>query len=198
MQAPLILASTSVTRARILQSAGVPFTVSAPRIDETMLQKKMLAVATPGELMATTLAQAKAMSVVAEYPDHLVIGADQVLVHEGDVLVKAQDRIEAEANFERLQGMVHTLLSAICVAHKDRVVWSHVGKASLTMRPLNASAIKAYCDKATDDLTGNVGGYRLEGMGSWLFDSVDGDYFTVLGLPLLPLQHFLRTHGYGV
>lgn len=192
----IILASTSKIRHRMLQAAGLVFTVETPDIDEAALQNKMRDSMVPAETMATTLAQAKALSITHKQPDRLVIGADQVLYYQGKILTKAQNRGQARENLQILQSKAHNLVSAVCVSYKDRVIWSHAERARLTMRALDDKAIDRYCDLAGEALTECVGGYQLEGLGSWLFENVEGDYFTILGLPLLPLQHFLRTQGY--
>jgi septum formation protein len=195
---PIILASTSKARQHMLRSAGLAFTVQDPLIDEAALQDKMRESMTPPETMAVTLAQAKALSVTHQNPEHLVIGADQVLYYQGKILSKAQDTAKARENLKLLQGKTHDLISAVCVSHRKRVVWSHVERARLTMRVLDDAAIDAYCHQAGAALTQSVGGYELETLGSWLFENIEGDFFTILGLPLLPLQHFLRTQGYGI
>jgi septum formation protein len=195
---PLILASTSKARQNMLRAAGLAFTVQAPPVDEAVLQAKLRDSMTPPETMAVTLAQAKALSVTHQNPEHLVIGADQVLYYQGKILSKAPDAAVARDNLKLLQGKTHDLISAVCVSHKNRVVWSHVERARLTMRVLDDAAIEAYCQQAGAALTQSVGGYELETLGSWLFETIEGDFFTILGLPLLPLQHFLRTQGYGI
>lgn len=197
MTAPLILASTSKARYAMLRSAGLAFSVQDPMVDEAALMGKLKDSFAPPELIATALAQAKALAVTHRHPDHLVIGADQVLYDQGKIFSKAASAEEAAANLRRLQGRTHELISAVCVSQQKKVVWSHVERAKLTMRPLDDAAIADYCRLAGDALTRSVGGYELEGLGSWLFERIEGDFFTILGLPLLPLQHFLRTQGYG-
>lgn len=195
---PLILASASKARYQMLRAAGLDFSVQEPTVDEVALQNKMKESFTPPETMATALAQAKALSVTHRNPDHLVIGADQILYYQGKILTKAADAAAARENFALLQGKTHDLISAVCVSQKNRVVWSHTERARLTMRTLDDTAIEAYCKQAGNALTRSVGGYELENLGSWLFERVEGDFFTVLGMPLLPLQHYLRTQGYGI
>jgi septum formation protein len=182
----------------MLRSAGLPFSVQEPLIDEVALQHKMKESFIPPEIMATALAQAKALSVTHTNPDHLVIGADQILYYQGKVLSKAEDAAKARENITLLQGKTHELISAVCVSQKNHIIWSHVERARLTMRALDDAAIEAYCKQAGSALTQSVGGYELENLGSWLFEQVEGDFFTILGMPLLPLQHFLRTQGYGL
>jgi septum formation protein len=195
---PLILASTSNIRQKILRDAGLDFSVQAPNVDEPVLQEKMLQSAVAPEAMATALAQAKALSVTHTNPDALVIGADQVLHIQGQVMNKATDQHQARENLAVLQGKTHELVTAVCVSQKNRVIWAHSAKARLSMRTLTATEMDAYCARAGDALLHNAGGYALENLGSWLFEDVDGDFFTILGLPLLPLQHFLRAKGYGL
>ncbi len=196
--APLILASTSKARYHMLRAAGLAFSVQEPEIDEAALQEKLKSAFTPPETMAVALAQAKALSVTHKNPDHLVIGADQILYYQGKILSKAPDAAAARENFTLLQGKTHDLIAAVCVSHKNRVLWSHSERAKLTMRTLDKDTIDAYCKQAGSVLTECVGGYALENLGSWLFERVEGDFFTILGMPLLPLQHFLRQQGYGL
>jgi len=196
--APLILASTSKARYHLLRAAGLSFSVQEPGLDEAALQQKLKDSFTPPETMATALAQAKAMSVTHKNPDHLVIGADQILYHQGRILTKAGNPEQARENLRLLQGKTHDLIAAVCVSQKNRVIWSHHERAKLTMRALDDAAIDTYCRQAGPALIQSVGGYELENLGSWLFEHIDGDFFTILGLPLLPLQHFLRTQGYGI
>lgn len=195
--APLILASASPARAAMLRAAGLEFSIHPAAIDEVSLQKKMRDTLVPAEVIATTLAQAKALSVTHQNPDAFVIGADQILYCQGRVFSKATTPDDAAVNFRLLRGRTHELISAVCVSHRNKVVWSHVERAKLTLRNLDDAAIDSYCARAGDVLTTTVGGYALEGLGSWLFERIDGDFFTVLGMPLLPLQHFLRAHGFG-
>jgi septum formation protein len=126
-----------------------------------------------------------------------VIGSDQVLVYRDRLVDKAGSRTEALAKLKMLQGSVHSLISAVCVAEGNRIVWEYVDKVDLTMRALNDNQLAAYADAAGPALTECVGAYALEGAGAWLFEKIEGDYFTVLGMPLLPLLGYLRTRGSG-
>lgn len=195
---PLILASQSRARYHMLRAAGLDFAVREPHIDEAALQEKMKDTMTPPEIMAQALAQAKALSIGANNPGHLVIGADQVLYCNGRIFSKADDAAKARENLEYLSGKQHHLISAACVVQKDKVLWHHAERAKLTMRKLDDQTLTRYCAEAGDALTRNVGGYALEGLGSWLFEKIEGDHFTILGLPLLPLLQCLRDKGYGL
>lgn len=195
---PLILASQSRARYHMLRGAGLDFAVREPHIDEAVLQEKMKDAMTPPDLMAQALAQAKALSIAGNNPGHLVIGADQVLYCNGRIFSKAANVEKARENLAYLSGKAHHLISAACLVQKDKVLWHHAERAKLTMRVLDAPTLTRYCAEAGEALTRSVGGYELEGLGSWLFEKIEGDHFTILGLPLLPLLKNLREKGYGV
>ena len=190
---PVILASGSAIRRNLLQGAGLSLHVQPAAIDERALEAQA-ADRQPAEL-ADALARAKARDVSRQNPDAWVIGADQVLDHDGTVLHKAAGRQEAAAKLARLQGSTHRLTSAACLARNGETLWTGHDSASLAMRPLTPTAIDAYLDKAGDAATQSVGAYRLEELGAALFDRIEGDYFTILGLPLLPLLAALRDNG---
>ena len=193
----ILLASQSKARYHMLRAAGLKMTVQDPLIDEPALQAKLKDAITPPDMMANALAQAKALSVAHRNPNDLVIGGDQILYCGGRIYSKATSAAEARQNLESLSGKQHILVSAVCVAVKDRVVWHHVDRAKVTMRSFDPATLDAYCAHAGDALLDTVGGYELEGLGMWLLDRVEGDHFTILGMPLLPLLHFLRSKGYG-
>lgn len=189
----LILASQSPIRRTLLEGAGLQLLCQPADIDERALETK-LGSATPAEL-ARRLALAKAEAVSLNHPGALVIGADQVLEHRGQLLHKAANVNEADTKLATLQGDTHHLIAAVALVRDGMTVWSTHDRASLTMRSLSEHDRAAYLEKAGDAATASVGGYRLEEIGATLFERIDGDYFTILGLPLLPLLEELRAQN---
>lgn len=186
----LILASQSSIRRTLLEQAGLRPTCLPADFDERELEEKLGPIA-PADL-ARELAIAKAKAVSADHPDALVIGADQVLEHKGALLHKAATSVEAEAKLAKLQGQTHHLIVAAALVQNGKTLWCANDTASLTMRPLTGDDRAAYLEKAGEAATASVGAYRLEEIGAALFERIDGDYFTILGLPLLPLLAALR------
>ncbi|MCF4124019.1 Maf family protein [Methylobacterium sp. SyP6R] len=191
--APLLLASTSPTRRALLASAGLDPETRSPGVDERAVEAEAAGLS-PARL-AERLAAAKAAAVGACAPDRVVIGADQVLDLDGTVFHKPSDRAGAAAHLARLQGRTHALHSAVALAVDGAVAEVFVVTARLTMRPLDQTGIAAYLDGAGPAVTGSVGAYQLEGVGIHLFDRIEGDHSTILGLPLLPLLARLRARG---
>ncbi|MET7246417.1 Maf family nucleotide pyrophosphatase [Methylobacterium sp. EM32] len=191
--APLLLASTSPTRRMLLDSAGLAVETRAPGVDERAVEAEAAGLS-PQDL-AGRLAAAKAGAVAAHAPDRVVIGADQVLDLDGTVFHKPADRAGAAAHLARLQGRTHALHSAVALAVDGAVADRFVVTARLTMRPFGEAGIAAYLDAAGPTITGSVGAYQLEGVGIHLFDRIEGDHSTILGLPLLPLLARLRARG---
>ncbi|MGZ5914039.1 MAG: Maf family nucleotide pyrophosphatase [Hyphomicrobium sp.] len=193
----IILASTSRARREMLAAAGVAFTVEAADVDEPAVRETLLAAksaATPPQI-ADALARAKAEDVSQRHKGSLVIGGDQVLALGTELLTKAKDEAAARATLKKLRGMTHELHSAVALAVDGRVLWTHTGTARLKMRDFSDAFLEEYLTRAGDRVGQSVGAYELEGLGVQLFDKIEGDYFTILGLPLLPLLAELRAHG---
>ena len=197
MPAPLILASTSPTRRRVLENAGLDFEIAAPGVDEEEIKLSLKASGASGAQIAETLAELKANRISSKAEGALVIGADQILSCNGVLFDKPPDMDHARAQLQALRGKPHELLTAVCVAKNGGRVWHHNAVARLTMRQFSDAFLAEYLARAGEDVLGSVGVYRLEGLGSHLFSRIDGDFFTILGLPLLPLLGFLRENGIG-
>lgn len=196
LKKPLVLASSSASRAAILKSAGLAFTAIPARIDETALIESLLAEGAKPRDIADALAEAKTLKVAANVPaPALVIGADQLLVCEGRIFEKPRDRAEAVSHLTFLQGKTHELVGGVAGATAGAVIWRHVSVARLTLRTMDAAAIEDYLDAAGPDVLNSVGCYHLEGLGVHLMSRIDGDYYSILGLPILPVLDFLRTQG---
>jgi septum formation protein len=186
MTAPLVLASGSASRARLLTAAGVGFVKDPADIDETAPPD-----AEPASL-AATLAQAKAVAVSARHPGCLVLGADSVLDFAGEAIGKSADVAAARALLTRLSGKQHRIISAATLARDGRIVWHGAGEGRLTMRVLGAAFLDAYLAAESPAILASVGCYHLEGRGAQLFDRIEGDFFSILGLPLLDVLAALR------
>lgn len=191
----LILASSSSTRQRLLRAAGVAFSTEAAAVDETAVLESLAAAKVRGRDAADLLAELKALKVSGRRAGAFVIGADQVLTCNGRFFSKPETVAAARAQLLQLSGKTHVLSSAVCVACDGAIVWRDVQEARLTMRALSDAFLDAYLAQAGADILGSVGAYHVEGLGIQLFSRIDGDTFTILGLPLLPLLDFLRTHG---
>lgn len=191
----IVLASTSAARAALLKAAGVPFTVKPADIDERAVEAPLVAGGGAPADIAAALAEAKAVAVSRAAAGAFVIGADQTLDLDGDRWTKPATLAEAREQLTRLSGRTHALQSAIAVARDGVVVWRHRDRAHLTVRSLSATAIDAYLSEVGDQALASVGAYQIEGPAIRLFETIDGDYFTILGLPLLPLLAYLREVG---
>ena len=193
--APLILASQSQARRAILAGAGLAFQALTPPVDEETVKESLRAAGAGARELAETLAELKAQRVSMKHPGALVIGCDQTLDCNGVLFDKPIDLDHARAHLQALSGHEHHLHAAICVAFNGSRIWHHNAVAKLTMRKLSADFLDWYCAAEGEALLTSVGAYRLEGLGAQLFSKVEGDYFTILGLPLLPLLDFLRLRG---
>jgi septum formation protein len=187
----LILASQSRARQALLANAGIAFDAIAAEIDEREIQR-VSGLSAPGEI-ASLLAREKALSVSSCQPDRIVVGADQTLALGKRLFSKPADRAQAAQQLRSLGGASHELHSAVAVARDGKIMFETVAVARMTMRPLSEAEIDAYLDQAGDAVTTSVGAYQLEGLGIHLFERIEGDHFTILGMPLLPLLAFLRS-----
>lgn len=188
---PLILASQSRARQMLLGNAGISFEAVPADIDERAVQNNS-GLTSPGGI-AGLLAREKALLVSSKNPGRTVIGADQTLALGERLFSKPSGRAQAAEQLRLLAGNRHALHSAVAVAHDGRIVFADVSIATMTMRPLSDSEIETYLDAAGAAVTTSVGAYHLEGLGVHLFERIEGDHFTILGLPLLPLLAFLRS-----
>jgi septum formation protein len=198
MPAPsLILASASAPRRQLLVNAGLAFEVEPSGVDEEEVTRSLGSRAAPQEL-ASTLAEMKAVKVSGRHPDAMVIGADSTLACNGRLFDKPPTMDAARKQLLALRGQTHELFSSVVVARGGQRLWHWSERAQLTMRPFDDAFIDTYLARAGEGVLASVGAYQLEGLGAHLFTRVDGDYFTILGLPLLPLLSFLAGHGIGL
>jgi septum formation protein len=189
----VLLASASPYRRKMLQDAGLTFDVVAANVDEAAL-KRELAARSAGEI-ASALAQAKAEAVSRAHKDAMVIGADQILMVGDELLDKPGSAGAVRAQLARLRGRTHRLISAVTLARAGAALWTHVDEAKLTMRAFSDAFLDSYVAQAGERLAGIVGAYEIEGRGIQLFERVEGDHFTIIGLPLVPLLAELRARG---
>ncbi|MFC4175296.1 Maf family protein [Microvirga sp. GCM10011540] len=194
--APLLLASTSATRRTLLESAGLPVETRASGVDERAVEAAVEERALGPQNLALHLAAEKALAVSRAAPERIVLGADQVLDRDGIALHKPDGRETARAQLQSLSGRSHALHSAVALARNGELVDSFVETALLSMRPLSDAAIEAYLDAAGPEVLKSAGVYQVEGVGIHLFDRIEGDHSTILGLPLLPLLAALRRLGH--
>ncbi|MGD9981930.1 MAG: nucleoside triphosphate pyrophosphatase [Hyphomonadaceae bacterium] len=190
----LVLASGSAARREMLEAAGLVFEVDVPRIDEEAAKASLRAEGLAPRDQADALAELKALSVSRKRPG-FVIGADQMLAIGSEVFDKPNDAGEARNHLIRLRGRTHELITAAVVAREGAVIWRCIDTPRLKMRAFSDAFLDDYVSRAGDRVLRSVGAYQLEGLGAQLFERVEGDYFSVLGLPLLPLLAFLREHG---
>lgn len=190
----LILASGSAARRAILTAAGVAFAVSRPMVDEEAIKQRLRDEELAPREQALRLAEEKALSVSRSQAG-LVIGADQMLALGDSVFDKPVDIHAARKQLQSLRGRTHALLTAVVVAEGEEVLWRHLDEPKLAMRAFTEAFLECYLEDAGDAVLKSVGAYQIEGLGAQLFERVEGDHFSIMGLPLLPLLQFLRSRG---
>ena len=191
----LVLASAAAVRATMLRAAGLSFSVQPARVDEGAVKEAMRAEDPGGRETARALAALKAQRVSAGAPGAFIIGADQLLVCGDEWFDKPVDVADARGQLQRLRGRRHTLVTAVSVVRDGAEIWGDLACPVLTMRPFSDAFLERYLERAGDNILACVGGYEAEGLGAQLLAEIEGDWFAVLGLPLLPLLAFLREHG---
>jgi len=191
----LVLASASPSRRAMLQAAGLDCVIDPPAVDEDSIKQAMRADGAGPADVAEALAEMKAKQVSRRHPNAMVVGADQMLECGTVWFDKPVDRDHARGHLQALRGKSHRLIASVVVVQNEARQWHFNGSVTLTMRPFSDGFLDDYLDRAGDRVLTSVGAYQLEGLGAQLFNKVDGDYFTVLGLPLLPLLDYLRTRG---
>jgi septum formation protein len=191
----LILASKSKVRADLLRAAGISFTTVTADVDEACIRENCIKKDMFPGAVAVALAAAKALAVAQTRPQDFVLGCDQVLAFEGEIVAKSENLAEARALLQKLRGKPHRLVSAAVLVKGGTVCWQTYETAVLHMRSFDDAFLDFYLQAESTEILSAVGSYRLEGRGIQLFDRVEGDYFTVLGLPLMPLMGALREEG---
>ena len=198
MSASLILASASPSRRALLANAGLAFEIELSGVDEDEVKLSLQGERASPQDIATTLAEMKALRVSSRHAGAMVIGADSTLACNGRLFDKPVTLAAARLQLLALGGRTHELCSSVVVAKNGARLWHASQRGLLTMRPLTESFVDAYLGRAGQAVCASVGAYQLEGLGAHLFSRIEGDYFTILGLPLLPLLSFLAQHGIGL
>lgn len=196
MSRPLILASTSAIRLQLLTNAGLQVTALPARVDEDAIRESLLAEDAKPHDVADALAELKARKLADKHPESLVLGCDQVLDFKGTIFNKPNDQTEARSQLRQMRNETHSLLSAAVLYDHGNPIWRHIGRARLTMRAFSDDYLEDYLGRNWPAIGHSVGGYMLESEGVRLFDRIEGDYFTILGLPLLPLLSYLAARGF--
>ncbi len=190
----LVLASKSAARASVLKAAGIPFEQITAHVDEESIRLALRTEGASCAKQADLLAETKAMKVSANHHG-IVLGADQMLDLDGEGFDKPTSRAEARSHLQKLRGKTHILQTALVACIEGSPVWRHLAQPRLRMRNFSDAFLDSYLDAIGDDALHSVGAYQIEGRGSLLFDRIDGDHFSILGLPLLPLAQWLRDRG---
>lgn len=194
-QTEIILASKSSARRQILENAAVSFRWLDADINENTIKKKSLELGKRPEIIAHELACAKAHLISNSYPNALVIGCDQLLCLDGKIYDKPRSLIDAAAHLKSFRNNTHKLIASVVIVKAGELIWSYTDEAKMHVRNLSDEFIETYLKIEGEKVLTSVGAYRLEGMGSQIFERIDGDYFTILGLPLLPILEELRHKG---
>ncbi len=197
MFSSLILASQSKARREMLEKAGLHFSIIPAHLNEITIIDKLKKQKLKSSEIALALSKEKALNISKKHPKALVIGSDQVLEFKGKIITKSQNKKEAREKLIMLRGSSHQLLSAITISKDKNILWQYIDTATLNMHNFSDMFLDQYCAHADQTLIHSVGGYELENYGAWLFSSIQGDYFTILGMPLLPLLQYLQEqHGF--
>jgi len=195
MTPKLILASRSPIRAKLLQQSGIDFEAVKALVDEEMMKASMLAEQAPHRDIADKLAEIKAMKVSQKYPEKFILGCDQILSFNGEIFSKPKNKSALRDQLLALKSSRHELLSAAVIYQNAKPIWRFVGTARLTMRDFSETFLDNYIDQNWKSVENCVGGYQIEAEGIQLFQRVEGDYFSILGMPLLEILNFLTVRG---
>ena len=198
LQASLVLASSSALRRKLLDNAGLNYICDPAAVDEQEVKDALLKEMATSTRVSETLAELKARRVAARHPGCIVVGADQVLECEGVQYDKPLNIERARADLLALRGKVHTLVTSAVVVRDGHRLWHHIDSSMLTMRQFGDGFLNRYLEQTSESVCESVGAYKIEERGIQLFEKIEGDYFSILGLPLLPLINFLRKHEVGI